>query len=154
MGAPTEGSRLPQMYLEKSDWSPRFECTFFTMKVNGFELRDKHPESVILSGTLSTGNSNFPAFYYRIELSCGSQKHVVLRRYSEFAHLYRCIATEVPLGSTAFPPGTCFCQRQENSFAENRAEQLHEFMHDCLMVPNLASEDEVVRFLELEVFAH
>ena len=138
------------MYLDAQDWSPRFGETFFTIKMGSFELLESQSEGTVSFG----GKTSFPAFYYCIEVYCGKAKHLVWRRYSDFAWLYRRIRSLFPEKALSLPPGTCFCHNQSLQFAENRACQLREFMQDCLLIPNLSSQHEVLEFLELGVFQH
>lgn len=148
---------VPAMFLAFEDWSPRFESTFYTIKMESYELVGSPPEanSISSSSTRLEGKYSFPAYYYRIEILCGKSKHSVLRRYSQFASLYRKIAQDHRNGANdpSLPPGTCLCQPQDESFAQNRLEQLREFFGDILQLQGVSSHPAIVGFLELEAFA-
>ena len=79
MATPT----VPEMFLVSGQWSPRFENTFFTVKLDGFELLESEPEETGPT-ILSKGKGTFPAYYYKITVFCGHAKHTVRRRYSQF----------------------------------------------------------------------
>jgi hypothetical protein len=86
---------------------------------------------------------------------CGHQARTVLRRYSQFEWLYQ----NLPPSITHFdeplhlPPKTpCLCQQQSDSFAQNRMEQLQDFLRDVLIRRGAAQHDAVATFLELEAF--
>lgn len=141
----------PAMYLAYEHWSPRYETTFYTVKVEGFEMLNAAPENLL---KYDGGKSNHPAFYYKLDVFCGHNKRSILRRYSEF----KALLGDVPRSNVddddrvAIPPGTCFCypQQQQESFAQNRLEQLREFMRHLLQQPTVASHPAVMIFLELD----
>lgn len=143
---------VPVMYLSHEHWSPRFETTFFTVKVEVAEVFD----SLVACSPDIGGKTNVPAYYFRLDIFCGQVKHCVYRRYSHFLWLYQQLPppkTErgAPKNSIIMPPGTCFCQLQDDRFAQNRMEQLREFLlEDILPRPEYASHPSVVTFLELD----
>jgi hypothetical protein len=140
----------PVMYLAHEQWSPRYESTFFTVKMEAVELLSSAP-SVDPS---IRGKSNHPAYYYRVEVFCGHTSRAVFRRYSQFQWLYKQLPADNNRESVlVMPPGTCFCQPQDESFAQNRLEQLREFLRDALERPGYASHPSVVAFLELNAIA-
>jgi hypothetical protein len=138
---------VPAMYLAHEDWSPRYETTFYTVKVQAVELLDSAPATL---NSVISGKSNHPAYYYRIDVYCGHSTRSVFRRYSQFHCLYK----QLPRAAkVSMPPGTCFCQPQEQAFAANRLEQLREFLRDVLQTPGYASHPSVAAFLELNEIA-
>jgi hypothetical protein len=144
---------IPAMYLAHEDWSPRYEkSTFYTVKVEAVELLDDDSAPPPPVNSIISGKSNLPAYYYRVDVYCGHSKRSVFRRYSQFHWLYK----QLPRAATptvSMPPGTCFCQPQEEAFAANRLEQLREFLRDVLQTPGYASHPSVVAFLELNELA-
>jgi hypothetical protein len=142
----------PEMYLAHEDWSPRFEKTFYTVKMDGCELLKSLPATTTTNPSIG-GNTNFPAYFYNVKIFCGHESQIVQRRFSQFKWLYeqlRMIETDEaePL---IFPPGS-WCQSQNNAFAQNRVERLQDFLRDALVRRGVAKHDAVVRFLELDSF--
>ena len=147
---------MPVMYLAHEDWSPRFERTFYTVKMDGFELYTSAlPSDVSNIG----GKATLPAYYYKIIVFCGHQRRTLLRRYSQFEWLYSHLPPSIaqydePL---IFPPKTpChfLCQPQNDRFAQIRMEQLQDFLRDILIRRGAAQHDAVAKFLELEALAY
>ena len=99
------------------------------------------------------GKSNLPAYYFKIQVLCGHTSRTVYRRYSQFRWLQQNLPQDKNRASPIIPPGTCFCQPQDDSFAQNRTEQLREFLRDTLESPLCASHPCVVAFLELDAIA-
>ena len=86
-----------RMYLPFDQWSPRFEAsTFYTVKVENFEIHLENPPSTSSLG----GKSTFPAYYYTINVYSGRSTHTVYRRYSQFYWLYQ--GTSNPKGKKTF----------------------------------------------------
>ena len=145
----------PVMYLAPDYWSPRYDSTFFTVKMENVELLKTSPviDSVI------GGKSNHPAYYYKMDVHCAHSTRTIHRRYSQFKWLFRQIqaspppTTEAGEQSLVLPPPTCFCAPQNEAFAHNRMEQLREFMKDLLQRPGYSTHWAVVRFLELDAIA-
>lgn len=97
------------MFLPKNQWSSRFEETFYTVKVEGFQL-----VTTPVSGTRTTTTTtttlqaetvhatpdaaaqlpvvpermSFPAYYYHVVVNRGHGQTTILRRYSQFLWLY------------------------------------------------------------------
>jgi hypothetical protein len=142
----------PEAFLASDQWSPRFENTFFTVKFKSFELVTLPPESGEPSSAFK-GKGMFPAYYYKIDVCCGHAKHSVLRRYSQFAWLVSRVPPDTRPNAPEMPPKTWICQPQDAAFAQNRLEQLREFLEDFLQRPGIATDSNVVAFLELERFA-
>ena len=149
----------PVMYLAHEHWSPRFETMFYTVKVEVAELFD----SLVVCNDKIGGKTNVPAYYYRLDIYCGHKKHSIFRRYSQFLWLHQQLPSpKVGRGGGSsndndakivMPPTTCFCQLQDDRFAQNRMEQLREFLlEDILPRQEYASHPSVVTFLELDVF--
>jgi hypothetical protein len=168
----------PVMYLEHEDWSPRYEDTFFTVRLDRFKLFASLPDAFELSTLLPDadgdgdgdgddddhhtvgGKTNFPAYYYEIEVFCGRHEpRIVFRRYSQFKWLYEKLPKNLTNGSIVnerivFPPGSpCLCHSQNDEFAKNRSEQLSEFLKDALTRKGVASQEFVAEFLELDLIS-
>ena len=143
---------IPKMFLASDQWSPRFEETFFTVKMNGYELLRSPPESAE-SSRVAKGKGTFPAYYYKIDVCCGHVKHTVSRRYSQFDWLVSHVSSHQWPNLPALPPKTWICQLQDATFAMHRLEQLREFLEDFLSQPGIATDPSIVAFLELEHFA-
>lgn len=138
-----------RMYLAFDQWSPRFEAaTFYSIKVEGFEMLQDQPSS---PSPPIGGKSNFPAYYYRINVYSGRSMRTIYRRYSQFYWLYERLCRSF-VGGLSIPKGSClrlgFCQNE--SFAQTRLEELRDFLYDALEQPNVASHPSVVAFLELD----
>lgn len=144
-------SSVPEAFLASDQWSPRFENTFFTVKHEGFELVQSSPEPDEPSDMFK-GKGVFPAYYYKIDVCCGHAKHTVLRRYSQFAWLVSKVPRDTRPDAPEMPPKTWICQPQDATFAQNRLEQLQEFLEGFLQRPGIAADSAVVAFLELERF--
>jgi hypothetical protein len=151
----------PVMYLEHEDWSPRYEDTFFTVRLDRFKLFASLPDAGADGGDDDDhtvgGKTNFPAYYYEIEVFCGRHEaRIVFRRYSQFKWLYEKLPKNLTNGSIVnerlvFPPGSpCLCHSQNDVFAKNRSEQLSEFLKDALTRKGVASQEYVAKFLELD----
>ena len=153
----------PVMYLEHEDWSPRYEDTFFTVRLDRFKLFASLPDAGADGDGdddddhTAGGKTNFPAYYYEIEVFCGRHEpRTVFRRYSQFKWLYEKLPKNLKNGSIVnerlvFPPGSpCLCHSQNEEFAKNRSEQLREFLKDALTRKGVASQEYVAKFLELD----
>lgn len=150
------------MYLAHEDWSPRYESTFFTVKIDGYEhYTSELPPSLPTSNVIG-GKTGLPAYYYKITVLCGHQRRTVLRRYSQFEWLYKSLPRSIthydePL---FLPPKSppkllrLFCQPpNDDAFARKRMEQLRDFLRDALMRRGAAQHIAVAQFLELEELA-
>ena len=142
----------PSAFLASDQWSPRFEATFFTVKLENFELARAPPQSDEHSRFLFHGKGTFPAYYYKIDVFCGHAKHSVLRRFSQFAELVSKVPHDTRPDAPELPPKTWICQPQDAPFAQNRLEQLREFLERFLQRPGIATDPIVMEFLELERF--
>lgn len=145
-----EKSNAPRAFLASDQWSPRFETTFFTVKMESFELRTSYPQDD--SPDVPKGKGTFPAYYYKIDVYCGHAKHSVLRRYSQLVWLVSNVPRDNRPDSPEMPPGTWICQPQNAAFAQNRLEQLRDFLQAFLQRPEVASHPLVAAFLELDKF--
>ncbi|KAG7339142.1 PX domain containing protein [Nitzschia inconspicua] len=149
-------SSVPVMYLAYEDWSPRFETTFYTIRIDGYELVTTTSATATMTTTSlrNGGKTNLPAYYYKIAVFCGHHRRTVLRRYSQFEFLYKHLPMPVIQYDNeilALPPKSpCLCQPQNDAFAQNRMEQLQEFLRDVLIRRGAAQHDAVAKFLELE----
>mmetsp|Transcript_3158 Transcript_3158/g.3573 ORF Transcript_3158/g.3573 Transcript_3158/m.3573 type:complete len:153 (-) Transcript_3158:167-625(-) len=147
----------PVMYLDQKDWSPRYEDTFYTIRLDRFELFTLLPD-ISIGGDDDTieGKTNLPAYYYKIQIYCGRRERSVYRRYSQFKWLNENLPKNIPNDTEqlTFPPRSpCLCYSQNEEFAKNRLEQLREFLRDILTRRGVASHDAVAKFLELDFVA-
>ena len=143
---------LPEMFLAADQWSPRFQSTFFTVKMETMDLCGaRPPESSTEPSRIPPGKNTFPAYYFKIVVFSGHAKHSVLRRYSQFDWL----VSKVSIGTNTpkMPPKAWICQPQDKAFAKNRLEQLREFLEGFLSQPGIAKDPRVVAFLELDRLA-
>lgn len=143
------------LFLSFESWSPRFDSNFYTIKID-------HKKSLTSAVTESTetipGKRHHPAYYYKIEVFREKQQHSVLRRYSQFQWLYDQLQQysqaqeehdEEDIPPMVFPPKTCPWQSQDEVFAQNRLEELRDFLTDALRRPRMASHPAVKQFLQL-----
>jgi hypothetical protein len=150
-----DGAALtPVMYLSHEDWSARYESSFFTIKMDSVEQRGEAPPM----DPMITGKTNHPAYYFQIDVFCEYTTRPVFRRYSHFKWLFHQLCGSPPSQERGeepliMPPGSCFFMPQDEKFAENRMEQLREFMRDLLQRPGYATHPAVIVFLELDTIA-
>ena len=138
------------MYLEKDQWSKRFDSTFFTFSMDG-HCRMSEPPS--LPDRLR-GKTNHPAIYFELTVYCEHRSISILRRFSHF----RCLLQELidsKLPATfgplpLMPPGTCPFQLLDEAFLQNRKEELRDFLSELLFRPECARHPAVVNFLALD----
>ena len=114
-------------YLNPEDWSPRFDSTFYTVKLTTFEICNETPppssttdqnrtctckqNGAALSSNDSRahrrrsigGRSSHPAIYYCLEIQCGHRTRTIWRRYSQFRSLCRRAATSPPPPTSSDP---------------------------------------------------
>ena len=145
----------PVMYLDHEDWSPRYEDTFYTIRLDRFELFTLLPDiSIGADDDTIGGKTNLPAYYYKIQIFCGRRERSVYRRYSQFKWLNENLPKNITNDTEqpTFPPRSpCLCHSQNEEFAKNRLEQLREFLRDVLT--RRGSHDAVAKFLELNFVA-
>jgi hypothetical protein len=143
------------MYLPVDQWSPRFDSTFFSVKI---ESAQKHERPLVLREGIG-GKINGPAVYYDVAVFCEHRKIMLQRRYSNFYWLYEQVKDfrpphvegDIEHGPLEMPPGTCFWQRQDEEFIKNRTEQLGEFVDDLLSRPHYAEHPAVRLFFDLDI---
>jgi hypothetical protein len=113
------------------------------------------------SKSVPPGKESHPAYYYLVTVLREKQQRVLYRRYSQFRWLYEQIKDyRAPppvddiimpdLEPNVMPPKTCPWQKIDDVFAQNRLEQLHDFLTSILIRPGIASHPAVLQFLELE----
>lgn len=149
----SKGDKPKFLYLPRSQWSPRFEDSFYTVRVEGFERCNSAPAR---SSETVRGHSHHPAFYYKVVLHRGTTSQEMWRRFSQFVWLYRQVQTSppppiegAPLPETLrLPPGTCW-PFQSQDLATKRVELLSCFLDDMLSRPGYASHPAVLTFLEM-----
>jgi len=140
------------LYLPKDTWSPRYDSTFYTVKLEGKQKLSELPEVPSAIG----GKSNLPAYYYEVAVYREHDKKTVLRRYSQFNWLYEQLIASPPQDEQppdAGPirlPGACPLQWQDDKFAQTRLGRLMDFIGDTLARPGYASHPAVLSFLELD----
>ena len=143
------------MYLEHEDWSPRYQDTFYTIRLEKFELFSSPPKIASQLPPNHFGSkTNFPAYYYKIEVFCGRhQPNIIYRRYSQFKWLYENLPKNSE-SSIVFPPGSgCFfLAPPTESFVKTRKEDLKNFLDGALSRREVASNEIVAQFLELDSF--
>lgn len=103
-------------YLNPEDWSPRFDDTFYTVKIVSHGIYGAQPpstgtstddtsnkgEGMTGSAGIPTiqGKTNHPAMYYKLEIQCGHKHRIIYRRYSHFRWLYnRSVSSPPPPSS-------------------------------------------------------
>lgn len=145
----------PVMYLEYEDWSPRYQDTFYTVRLEQFELFTSPPKAASQLPPNHLGSkTNFPAYYYKIEVFCGRhQPNIIYRRYSQFKWLYENLPKSSD-SSSGFPPGSgcLFFVPQTETFVKSRKEDLKDFLDGVLSRREVASNEIVAQFLELDAF--
>ncbi len=145
----------PVMYLEYDDWSPRYQDTFFTVRLEDFELLTSSPAATPqLPPNHLGGKSTFPAYYYRIKVFCGRHPpRIIFRRYSQFKWLYDNLPNYSNSGTNFPTGGGCFfCVPNSESVAKSRQAGLKDFLEVALVMRENASSDCVAQFLELDSF--
>jgi hypothetical protein len=150
------------MYLSFDQWSPRFDSTFFSFKLPSKALLASPPDNEASNDRIP-GNKNHPAWYYTIQVYSERRSHSITRRYSQFRWLYDELRSHPPDAiheqdapnqpPISIPPKTCPFQFQTEDFAQNRLEQLHDFLKDALQRPGYASHPAVSQFFELDRFS-
>ena len=147
------------LYLPKPQWSPRFEDSFYTVCVDGFQRWDQSPADDTATTTLSVGgHAHHPAFYYKVVLQRGSTRREMWRRFSQFAWLYHNVKASPPppvdgappeAEPLRLPPKTCW-PFQSQELAAQRVQLLSSFLDDLLGRPGYASHPAVLAFLEIQ----
>jgi len=147
-------------YLNKKDWSHRFEKRFFTLEM---EAPSISLETLPYTEQTIGGRTKLPAYYYTIEVSPGTsvpegddipESIKVFRRYSEFEWLYNKLKSTSTDSSKTFPtlpPKTSFCQTQTEEFRKDRQSELFAFLDDVLSMPGTVQHVAMKEFLMLGV---
>lgn len=162
------------LYLPRNQWSPRYDSTFYSLKLEGSPqyLTTNPPSSSSSSSSSPTssmlmlgGKTNLPAYYFEVVVYREHTKTTLLRRYSQFRWLYDQLVqreyqsqtTEPPRPPLHIPPKTCSlfplpCGQKNDgeALAKERMEGLEEFLNDALCRPGLANDPAVLSFLEIE----
>ena len=145
-------------YLSKEDWSPRFDPTFFTIDF-GPRMKCDTFQDIEWAEDIG-GNTHHPAIYYKVIILCGRQSRTLLRRYSQFYHLYKQLLHDPPKESVlgkvsgnnhplSIPPRTCFFQHGDEDFLDEREKDLEFFLKDLLGRQGYVEHPAVQAFLEL-----
>jgi hypothetical protein len=141
------------MYLPQDKWSSRYDKQFYTIQINGYSTLDKPPEGDFVQDTCFLCTHKFPATYYTIEISCGHDRHIVHRRYSQFVTLCKKFDPSNQLGvRSKLPPKTGLFHKDINDFLEDRMNALYGFLKGLLTRQEAVGNGVVERFLELGVF--
>ena len=155
----TMEAERPVMYLEHEDWSPRYQDTFYTFKLESFELLASPPPSsaVGLPSNNLGSRTSFPAYYYKVEVFCGRHPpRTIYRRYSQFKWLCEKLRTtggggcDEPPGFP--PPSGCLWSPRTESLARGRLADLRDFLTEALTRKGIAGHEMVAEFLELDAF--
>ena len=151
---------MPVMYLPKDQWSPRFDSTFFSVKIESTQTCSSLPN--VREGI--GGKTNTPAVYYEVAVFCEHRKITFLRRYSNFKWLYTQLKASPPpplevedelyreSPPLSMPPGTCFFHSQDDAFVAKRKEQLYDLVDDVLSRPGYPKHPAVILFFALDSF--
>lgn len=174
----TEQQTEDLMYLPKDFWSPRYDSTFFTVKIEGFELLTSAPPAAATSDAtiIIPSKGTFPAYYYKVVVYREHKRKTLLRRYSQFQWLFRQLIAHPPISpsppisvsseeqqhfvndiATGTPirqlmPAAVVCRFQwwqDDAFAATRMEDLSDFLTAVLERPGYAGHDAMKAFLEL-----
>jgi len=158
----------PSFYLQPEHWSPRYDESFFTVKV------DTHARLTVPADPLpmhpdlrKMATSRFhPACYYQVKVMYGRQVKVMWRRFAQFRWLYEQVLIRYPLASAMtvladwereqpvipFPGKTWIWEwPHSEEFEEARNVGLDSFLRDLLSRPGYATHPAVVDFLELDL---
>lgn len=142
-------------YLLPEDWSKRYDHTFFTVKLESCKELTTPPTGMEGIG----GKTNHPAVYFALTIFCQHKKRTLYRRYSNFVWMNEQLKASPPLVSDgsadaplSLPPGTCFFQKQDDAFLQNRLEELQEYVRSLLKKQGYAKHPAVVSFFELDRF--
>lgn len=155
-------TRQDLMYLPKKMWSPRYEDSFYTVRVDGFYRYESSPaEAMPSSDKRIGGHSHHPAYYYKVILNRSHATQQVWRRFSQFRWLLQQVKASPPVlrdvnaaeyhqgqEPITLPPGTCW-PFQTDELAEKRVGLLGEFLDNLLSRPGYATHPAVLAFLEL-----
>ena len=142
------------MYLEKHQWSKRFDSTFFSFSMDG---KRQLLEAPSIPATIK-GKTNHPAMYFELTVYCGHRTTSIVRRYSHFQWLFHQVydSNSKQLDRMTggpplrLPPGTCPFQRMDETFLEKRKEELQHFLNELLNRPGYSQHPAVVTFLLLD----
>ena len=150
-------------YLNPEDWSPRFDSTFYTVRLTNSEVCSEMPCSpstsdeknghqkaaAISNGARRTssrvhrrrgigGRSSHPAVYYCLQIQCGHRTHTIWRRYSQFRSLCHHAASIQPPPSS--DPHEVESDRKRGSLWSAFPPQ-QVANGPCFVVPCVASRD-------------
>ena len=129
------------MFLPKDQWSPRFDATFFSVSIEGYERRSEQP---LVEPPVA---SSVPAVYYKLVVYREHQQTIQWRRFSQFVWLHHQLSTIADLPS--LPPKTCPWQPIDDAFLQNRQSELSDYLVDLLAVPGVATHPSLQIFLQL-----
>jgi PX domain len=149
------------VYLPNDTWSPRYDSTFYTVKLNGFELvHDALPSDDGIDTIRVPGKTNLPAYYYRVDVYRRHERTTLLRRYSQFQWLYHELMTSCDTSSAGILdnaplhfPSAVVCRLQwwqDDAFAMTRMQDLAVFLSSALVRPNCSRLLAVRIFLSLQ----
>ena len=156
--SPSSAVDTPVMYLSQEHWSPRYDASFFTIKMDNVDLCTLQPDPPV--DPTVKGKTNHPAYYYKIRVLSAHREITIYRRYSQFKWLCDQIRAnplkeDTTVDPVEMPPGTWFCsvgfcRPQSEAFAVKRMDQLRNFMRDLLQRPGCPKHPAVILFLDLD----
>lgn len=150
------------VYMPNDTWSPRYDSTFYTVKLNGFELVHDTLPSDGIDRIRVPGKTNLPAYYYRVDVYRSHERMTLLRRYSQFQWLYHELMANCDTSSSSSSatleaplhfPSAVVCRFQwwqDDAFAMTRMQDLAVFLSSALVRPNCSRLLAVRIFLALQ----
>lgn len=145
------------MYLPEDKWSSRYEQQFYTINMKAYAKLDKAPtkEDNFTQDACQfiCGKPKYPAIYYTIEVSCGTEKHTCLRRYSQFQQLCNKFDPNRMFNvRSKLPSKTGLFHKDTEEFLDERMSGLYVFLSELLTRQEAVGSPLVEKFLELDVF--
>lgn len=162
------------MYLPKDKWSSRYGQKFYTIYMTTYTIINNPSElpqsdndySLLgdddilcsLFGNIICNNHNtsFPAVYYEIQVLCGTNKHTILRRYSQFDQLYKMLDSRNNMKlRNRLPPKTLSLLHKvipNDDVLNKRLLGLYNFINELLIRKESVDNPLIERFLELKLY--
>mmetsp|Transcript_29639 Transcript_29639/g.86310 ORF Transcript_29639/g.86310 Transcript_29639/m.86310 type:complete len:209 (-) Transcript_29639:171-797(-) len=143
---------IAMFYLKPEDWSPRFDSTFYTVKLTAHEIcaGEQPPSSTSDKNRAAIssrahrrrsigGSSSYPAVYYCLQIKCGHRTQKVWRRYSQFRSLCHHAASSPPPPSS--DPREVEAERKKGSLWSTFPPR-QVAGGPCLVIPCITSRDD------------
>ena len=162
------------MYLPKDKWSSRYGQKFYTIYMTAYTIIHNSSElppsdydysllgdddmlcSLFGNIICNNHNSSFPAVYYEIQVLCGSNKHAILRRYSQFDQLYKMLdSRNIMKLRNRLPPKTLSLQQKfipNDDVLNKRLLGLYNVINELLIRKECMDNPLIERFLELKLY--